>query len=195
MNDKVKPEVSEMNEENINIEAEEGLPVEPMQGNEDPAAMQPDTLVEAAYRERDEWKDKAFRALAETENAKKRAAADVQDARQYGVASFARDMLSVADNLARALTAPEGNEKALRDGVAMTAAALQNQLGRHGIAMIEAKAGQPLNPDLHQAMSQVESTEIAPGHIVQEVQAGFTLNGRLLRPAMVMVATTADVKN
>lgn len=198
MNDKVKPEVNAMPEETVEEivkeASEEGLPVEGMHG-EDAVAAQPDALLEEAYRDRDRWRDKAYRAAAEAENMKKRAAADVQDARQFGVASFARDMLAVADNLARALSAPEGNEKALRDGVALTAAHLQSQLARHGIAVIAVQAGDPLNPDLHQAMSEVDHAEVKPGHIVQEVQAGFTVNGRLLRPAMVMVAKAADVKN
>lgn len=191
MKNQAKPKGDVMPEETVQEivteAADEGLPVERING--EPEVMQaPDVLLEAAYRERDDWRDKAYRAAAEVENIKKRAAVDVQDARQYGVASFARDMLAVADNLARALGAPEGNEKALRDGVALTAAALQSQLSRHGIAIIPVKAGEALNPDLHQAMSEVESADVKPGHIVQEVQAGFTLNGRLLRPALVMVA-------
>lgn len=147
-----------------------------------------DVASDAVAAERDGWKDKAYRAAAEAENVRKRAAADVLEARQYAVAKFAADVLGVGDNLARALSAPEGNEKALREGVAMTAAALQTMLGRHGVSVIPVKAGDALNPELHQAMSEIESAEVASGAIVQELQAGFTLHGRLLRPSLVVVA-------
>lgn len=158
----------------------------------DSAAVAEDTAVMAALRERDEWRDKAYRAAADAENVKRRTAQELQDARQFAVSKFASDVLGVGDNLARALTAPEGNEKALRDGIAMTAAQLQTMLGRHGIAPIAVKAGDALNPDLHQAMTEAPTNEFAPGTIVQEIQAGFTINGRLLRPALVVVAKPVD---
>lgn len=138
------------------------------------------------------WKDKAYRAAAEAENVRKRAATDVMEARQYGVANFARDMLGVADNLTRALSAPEGNEKALRDGVVMTAANLQQILERFGIKRIAVKAGDALNPELHQVMVEAPSHDVKPGQIVAELQAGFTLHGRLLRASMVSVAKTTE---
>jgi len=158
-------------EDNVGVEVDGALP--------DVAALE---------TERDQWRDKAYRAAAEAENVRKRAAADVMEARQYAVAKFAADVLSVGDNIARGLSAPEGNEKALRDGMLMTATQLQTMLARHGIAMIVVKKGDALNPELHQAMSEMETAEVAPGAIVQEIQAGFTLNGRLLRPSMVIVA-------
>lgn len=147
-----------------------------------------DEAYAAVVRERDDWRDKAYRAAAELENLRKRAATDVSEARQFAVGKFAADVLGVADNLARALSAPEGNEKALREGVAMTAAQFQATLARHGVQVVAVKPGDALNPALHQAMSEMESDTVAPGCIVQEVQAGFTLNGRLLRPSLVMVA-------
>lgn len=137
--------------------------------------------------ERDEWKDKAYRLAADADNAKRRATLDVADAKKFATQSFARDMLPIADNLVRALSAPEGNEKALRDGVAMVAAALEQTFTRHGIVRVKAEVGQPLNPDLHQAMTEVESNNPA-GTIVSEMQSGFTLHDRLLRPAMVSVS-------
>lgn len=155
-------------------------------------AVPDDAALQAVLKERDEWRDKAYRAAAEAENTKRRAAADVSDARQYAVSKFAADMLGVGDNLGRALSAPEGNEKALRDGVAMTAVQLQTTLARHGIQIIPVKAGDALNPEFHQAVSEAPSTDVAAGCVLQEVQSGFTLNGRLLRPAMVVVAKAAE---
>lgn len=158
----------------------------------DEAGMAGINAVTVALRERDEWRDKAYRAAADAENTKRRAAQEVQDARQYAVSKFAADVVGVGDNLARALTAPEGNEKALRDGIMMTAAQLQTMLARHGVATIVVKPGDALNPDLHQAMSEMPTHDFAPGCVVQEIQAGFTLNGRLLRPALVVVAAKVE---
>lgn len=178
------------------IQPQEQMPEETMEGAADAA---PDTFavpethaLDSALKERDEWRDKAYRAAADAENTKRRAQQEVTDARQYAVTKFAADVLGVGDNLARALSAPEGNEKALREGILMVATQLQGMLGRHGIAPIVVKPGDALNADLHQAMSEAPSAEIAPGCIVQELQAGFTINGRLLRPALVVVAKAMD---
>lgn len=172
------------------IQEQAAAAVEEMVVDEEVAAAPVD--VSSLERERDEWRDKAYRAAAEADNVRKRAAADVAEARQYSLTRFALDVLTVGDNLARALAAPEGNEKALRDGVAMTAAQLQSMMAKHGIAPVLVKKGDALNPELHQAMAQIESAEVPVGHVVQEIQVGFTLNGRLLRPAMVAVAKAPE---
>ncbi len=182
-----------MREPHLTEQDMQGQPVEtaPLEADAAPdttAIPQEDALT-LLQRERDDWKDKAFRTAAEAENVKRRAQQEVSDARQYAVTKFAQDVLGVGDNLARALSAPEGNEKALRDGILMVATQLQSMLGRHGIQQIVVKAGDPLNPELHQAMSQIPSTDVPENHVLQELQAGFTLNGRLLRPSLVVVAT------
>lgn len=138
-------------------------------------------------RERDDWRDKAFRAAAELDNFRKRSQQEVAEARLYAAQSFAKDVLAVADNLSRALSAPAGNEPALRQGVEMTASQFEQIMGRHGITRITVTAGEPLNPDLHQVMLEVEADSVEPGQIVAELQAGYTLHGRLLRAAMVSV--------
>lgn len=173
----------------------DGQPLEtaPLEADAAPdAALPQDDTLTLLQRERDDWKDKAFRAAAEAENVKRRSQQEVTDARQYAVSKFAQDVLGVGDNLARALAAPEGNEKALRDGILMVATQLQSMLGRHGIQQVVVKKGDALNPELHQAMSQIPSTEVPENHILQELQAGFTLNGRLLRPSLVVVATAEE---
>jgi molecular chaperone GrpE len=134
------------------------------------------------------WQDKAYRAAAELENYRKRTQTEVAEARLYAAQSFARDVLSVADNLARALAAPEADTAALRKGVELTANQFETILQRHGITKTAVKAGDVLNPELHQAMMDVPSTEVAAGHIIAELQAGYTLHGRLLRPALVSVS-------
>ncbi len=131
-------------------------------------------------------------AHAETQNVRRRAEKEAQDARAYAVTSFARDILSVSDNLERALSAiPEdlrGDDKfkGLVAGLEATGRELGNVFERHGIKRIAAM-GLPLDPNLHQAMLEVPS-DAEPGTIVQEMQSGYTIKDRLLRPALVGVA-------
>lgn len=137
-------------------------------------------------------KQQVLYAQAEVQNVRRRAEKEAADARAYAATAFARDVLSVADNLGRALSAiPEelrGDErfKGLVGGLEATGRELDAVFGRHGIARIEA-VGQPLDPNRHQAMMEVESDADA-GTVVQELQAGYTIRDRLLRPAMVGVA-------
>lgn len=138
-------------------------------------------------------KDRLLRAAAETENVRRRLEREKTDAAQYGATAFARDMLSVADNLSRALSAfpPEAaadeTVKPLFTGIEMTMKELASIFQRHGISRVAA-LGQPLDPNRHQAMMEVESVDAAPGTIVQELQAGYMMRDRLLRPALVGVA-------
>lgn len=151
---------------------------------------------DALLAERDEeiatLKDKLLRAAAETENVRRRLEREKVDAASYAATGFARDILSVADNLARALAAiPEAareNEvvKSVVTGVEMTAKELESVFQRHGVARIEA-IGQKLDPHRHQAMMEIEHAS-EPGTIVQELQAGYVMKDRLLRPALVGVA-------
>jgi molecular chaperone GrpE len=134
-------------------------------------------------------------AKAETQNVRRRAEKEVQDAHAYATTRFARDILSVADNLGRALSLipAEAREdetmKGLVTGLEATERELANIFERHGIARIAAM-GQPLDPNLHQAMMEMPSDDVAPGTIVQEIQAGYMIKDRLLRPALVGVAKT-----
>jgi molecular chaperone GrpE len=131
-------------------------------------------------------------AQAETQNVRRRLEKDAQDARAYGATNFARDILSVADNLSRALDAiPEAMRaddanKGLIVGLEATQRELLSVFERNGIKRIAA-IGMPLDPNQHQAMIELPSEE-APGTIIQEMQAGYTIKDRLLRPAMVAVA-------
>jgi len=135
-------------------------------------------------------------AQAETQNVRRRMEKDAQDARAYAATGFARDILSVADNLSRALSAipPSMREdegtKALVTGIEMTAKELENVFQRNGITRIES-IGTPLDPNRHQAMVELPSDQ-APGTIVQEMQAGYMIKDRLLRPALVGVAKAAE---
>tara|TARA_R110000868_G_scaffold218576_1_gene468924 strand:- start:74351 stop:74917 length:567 start_codon:yes stop_codon:yes gene_type:complete len=146
--------------------------------------------------ERDEWKDKSYRLAAEMENLKKRGAKEISDARKYGVSNFARELLDVQDNLERAISVLEGADveedklKPLVEGVSMVKGQLEKAFDRMSIKKVECM-GEKLNPELHQAVMQVPSEEAA-GTVVQEIQPGYTISDRLLRPAMVGVATKLE---
>lgn len=139
-------------------------------------------------------KDQLLRALAETENVRRRAERDKADLSKYAVANFAREVLGVADNLRRAVDAVdrdavEGNEdlKNLHVGIEMTQKALEASYERFGIKPIEAM-GERFDHNFHQAMFEVEDSDRPEGVVVQEIQTGYMIHDRLLRPAMVGVS-------
>ena len=140
-----------------------------------------------------EANQKALYAAAEMQNVRRRLEQDKLQAAAYANAGFARDMLSVKDNLDRALAhVPEGAREDERlknfiDGIAATARELDAVFARNGVVRVEAK-GQPLDPNKHQAMIEIPSADAEPGTIVEEMQAGYMLKDRLLRPALVGVA-------
>ena len=142
-------------------------------------------------------KHEVLYAHAELQNVRRRAEKEAADARAYGVTSFARDILSVADNLERGLAAiPEEMRtddkfKGLIAGLEATGRELNAVFQRQGIARIAAM-GLPLDPNRHQAMLEVPSADAEPGTIVQEMQPGYTIKDRLLRPALVGVAKKPD---
>ncbi|PLK25898.1 nucleotide exchange factor GrpE [Novosphingobium sp. TH158] len=136
-------------------------------------------------------------AKAETQNVRRRLEKDVADARAYAATGFARDILSVSDNLARALESipaelrEDDKLKSLVAGIEATARELDKVFGLHGISRIAAM-GLPLDPNQHQAMLEVPSVDAEPGTVLQELQAGYMIKDRLLRPAMVAVAKKPD---
>lgn len=136
-------------------------------------------------------------ARADAQNMVRRAEKEAQDSRAYAVTGFARDLLSVADNLARGLSAipaelrEDEKLKGLVTGLEATGRELDAVFARHGITKVEA-IGQKLDPNRHQAMFELPSNDAAAGTVVQEIQAGYLLKDRLLRPALVGVAKAAD---
>jgi molecular chaperone GrpE len=151
-------------------------------------------LVEQLQAEKAELHDKYLRAEAETQNVRRRAQQEVERERKYGIERFARDVLSVADNLGRALSALPADldsvDPALRNviaGVQATERELQSVLERHGVTRIES-LGKPFNADFHQAMMELHDPSVQAGTVVQELIPGYLLAGRLLRAAMVAVS-------
>jgi molecular chaperone GrpE len=136
-------------------------------------------------------------ARAETQNVRRRLEKEIQDARNYAATGFARDILSIADNLARALDhIPEELRESEKSqgfiaGIEATQRELEKVFSHNGITRI-ASTGMPLDPNQHQAMLEIPTTEHEPGTIVQEMQAGYMIKDRLLRPAMVGVAKKPD---
>ncbi|HWA91588.1 MAG TPA: nucleotide exchange factor GrpE [Rhizomicrobium sp.] len=152
-------------------------------------------IVDALRAEAADMKDRMLRALADAENTRRRAEREKQDASQYAVTKFARDMLQIADNFARALQAApaalreaaDPQIKAVLDGVEATERQLLSALERHGVKPIDTADGR-FDPNFHQAIAEVPGGGKPAGSIVDVVQAGYTIGERLLRPAMVTVA-------
>lgn len=149
----------------------------------------------AVERERDELKEAMLRALAETENVRKRSNRQIEDARVYAVEKFSRDLLSVVDNLARALEQLAADKRAelaeetraLIEGVDLTQKDLVAVLARHGVTAIAASPGEPFDPVHHQAVTQIPSPQPA-GTVAELFQSGWKIGDRTLRAAMVAVS-------
>jgi molecular chaperone GrpE len=172
---------------------------------EDEAAKQPATAAATAAaeptpstaleREHAEMRDRLLRTLAEMENLRKRTEREIADARLYGMATFARDVLGVADNMRRALDAvppdlrasAEAGMKALVDGVELTERELLKALEKNGVRQFTPQ-GEKFDPNVHQAIYEVPDTSVPAGSIVQVVQPGYMIGERVLRPALVGIS-------
>jgi molecular chaperone GrpE len=165
---------------------------------ESPMAPDQADPVAEARREAAEFKDKLLRTLAEMENLRKRTEREVLDARVYGIAGFARDVLAVADNMHRALETigpelregPDAKVKALIEGVELTERELLKSLEKNGVRKFS-PLGEKFDPNVHQAMYEVPMTDQAPGQVAQVIQAGYMIGDRVLRPALVAVSKAA----
>jgi molecular chaperone GrpE len=152
----------------------------------------PAEQVTAALEAAAEFKDRLLRTLAEMENLRKRTEREVAEARLYGNAGFARDVLAVADNMHRALESigPElraqPDSKVLIEGVELTERELLKVLEKHGVKKFSPE-GEKFDPNVHQAMYELPTSELPPGHVAQVIQAGYMLGDRVLRPALVAV--------
>jgi molecular chaperone GrpE len=174
-------------EQDVQEQTEEGASFDGGAGEQDFADL---------ARELEEVRQHVLYAQAETQNVRRRLEQEKLTAATYAATGFARDMLSVKDNLDRALAAvpdelrQDETLKALLTGIEATSRELDSVFARHGVTRVEA-LGKPLDPNRHQAMVEIPSEEAEPGIIVQEMQAGYMLKERLLRPALVGVAKKA----
>ena len=167
---------------------------------ENPTAPEQADAIAEAKREATEFKDKLLRTLAEMENLRKRTEREVLDARLYGIAGFARDVLAVADNMHRALETigPELREstdakvRALIEGVELTERELLKTLEKNGVKKFSPQ-GEKFDPNLHQAMYEVPTSDLPPGQVAEVIQAGYMIGERVLRPAMVAVSKAVQI--
>ncbi len=156
------------------------------EGRESEAAA---TDIEQLQARADENWDRYLRAAAEVENVRKRAARDVEHARKYALENFGRELLAVKDSLEMGLEAAESADAdSLRTGSEATLKLLATTLERFGITEIDPE-GEPFDPELHEAMTMQPSADVEPGSVLTVIQKGYALNGRLLRPARVVVAS------
>lgn len=182
-----------MNDDKDNLQ-DEAQDIRAETAAEAPELQEHDRVAELE-RQIEEANSKALYAAAELQNARRRMEKEVADARSYASAGFARDMLAIKDHLDRALAAVTEELRADKTaanflaGIESTAREMESVFTRYGVTRIEAK-GQPLDPHKHQAMVEIPSDE-EPGTVVEELQAGYMIKDRLLRPALVGVAKKA----
>ena len=173
-------------------EVEEEAPAEEAAQNDasqdDAEVTEPEEALAAATAKAQENWDRYLRAAAELDNVRKRAARDVEKAHKFALEHFGKELLAVRDTLEMGLAAAEGaSVESLIEGKNATLKLLTSTLQRFGIEEVD-PAGEPFDPELHEAISMQPSDDVEPGSVVIVVQKGYTLNGRLLRPAMVIVA-------
>ena len=150
--------------------------------------------LEALRAENAALKDQALRYAAEAENTRRRAEREANDARAYAIQKFARDLLGVADNLSRAMAAApaeDADPTAVKNfvvGVQMTEKELQGAFERNGLKKVDPQRGEKFDPHLHQAMMEQPADDVPGGVVLQTMQSGYELFGRIVRPAMVVVA-------
>lgn len=174
-----------------------GVPEDMLESGVDEAESDASDQVAELREALEAAKQDVLYAKAETQNVRRRMEKDVADARAYAATGFARDILTVSDNLARALEAipadlrEDEKLKGLVAGIEATGREIEKVFAQHGISRIAA-VGLPLDPNQHQAMMEIPSAEHEAGTVVQEMQAGYMIKDRLLRPAMVGVAKKVD---
>ncbi len=150
--------------------------------------------LEAAKQTIAEQKDSVVRAAAEVENMRRRAAQDVEKAHKFALEKFANELLPVIDNLERAIEFSDKENETLKpvlEGIEMTAKSFVDAVAKFGVDVVNPQ-GESFNPEFHQAMSIQPSADVAPNTVLAVMQKGYTLNGRLLRPAMVMVSKAPE---
>ena len=167
----------------------------PQEGADEAAAAPPEEpgleeMVSQLQEDLLAAKDSALRAQADAQNAKRRAEQDVEKARKFALEGFSKELLHVVDNLERALEAVPGDDEAVKpiaEGIQLTLKSFMDVMARFNIEQVDPQ-GEPFDPNLHQAMSMMENPEVEPNTVIAVVQKGYVLNGRLMRPAMVMVS-------
>ncbi|BBS16304.1 MULTISPECIES: nucleotide exchange factor GrpE [Aeromonas] len=181
------------------MEQVEAQPVEPTDVDSEVTAEQAriaelEAQLEVAQQASLEERERAIRAVAEMENLRRRAAQDVEKAHKFALEKFAAELLPVLDNLERAIELADKENDTLKpmiEGVELTLKSMQSGVAKFGLVALD-PTNQPFDPNAHQAMSMVPSADVAPNTVIAVMQKGYELNGRVIRPAMVMVSKSAD---
>ena len=169
------------------IEADNGDGSPGHQGIDDELELLGDEALATALLEVEKFRDLALRAEAEMQNLQRRTARDVENAHKFGVEKFVQNMLPVVDSLEKAIESTGDNADAIAQGVRLCHKLMVDTLNNEGVEIID-PVGEPFDPNEHQAMSMVENPDMEPNSVLAVVQKGCKLNGRLVRPAMVMVS-------
>jgi molecular chaperone GrpE len=169
------------------IEADKGDGSPGHQGIDDELELLGDEALATALLEVEKFRDLALRAEAEMQNLQRRTARDVENAHKFGVEKFVQNMLPVVDSLEKAIESTGDNADAIAQGVRLCHKLMVDTLNKEGVEIID-PVGEPFDPNEHQAMSMVENPDMEPNSVLAVVQKGCKLNGRLVRPAMVMVS-------
>ncbi|MFM5482232.1 nucleotide exchange factor GrpE [Aeromonas veronii] len=191
-----------MNHEEQKVEAMEQVeaqPVEPTDVDSEVTAEQAriaelEAQLETAIQKAAEERERALRTAAEMENLRRRTELDVEKAHKFALEKFANELLPVLDNLERAIELADKENDALKpmiEGVELTLKSMQSGVAKFGLVALD-PINQPFDPNAHQAMSMVPSADVAPNTVIAVMQKGYDLNGRVIRPAMVMIAKAAD---
>ncbi len=181
------------------MEQVEAQPIEPTDVDSEVTAEQAriaelEAQLEAAQQASLEERERAIRAVAEMENLRRRAAQDVEKAHKFALEKFAAELLPVLDNLERAIELADKENDTLKpmiEGVELTLKSMQSGVAKFGLVALD-PTNQPFDPNAHQAMSMVPSADVAPNTVIAVMQKGYELNGRVIRPAMVMVSKSAN---
>ncbi|WP_318425014.1 nucleotide exchange factor GrpE [Photobacterium leiognathi] len=179
--------------EAVEVEAVEGEFVESEEELYSARIAELEAALLASEAQANEAKDMALRARAEGENVRRRSEQEIDKARKYALNKFAEELLPVIDNLERALEMADKTDessKAMMEGVELTLKTMTDTVAKFGLTQINPQ-GEAFNPEFHQAMAIQESTEFAPNTVMMVMQKGYELNGRVIRPAMVMVSKAA----
>ncbi len=176
------------NEENNEIESEQenNVPEAEVETNEDPAA-----LLEDARNKADEHWNELLRARADMENLRRRQARDLENAHKHALDKFVTELLPIYDSMELGLNAAKGEDasiEAVREGLEMTMKMFLSSIAKFGLEQVNPAEGDDFDPELHQAMGMTPAEGVEPNKILNVAQKGFLFNGRLLRPAMVMVS-------
>jgi len=182
--------VEELEEDQVTLEGQQ----DEHSAEADVAEGDLEAQVASLQEELTQAKEQSLRAAAEIQNIRRRAEQDVEKAHKFALEKFVTDMLPVADNLERAVQAASADGadiSAVVEGVELTLKSLVDGLKQHKVETLDPE-GEPFDPQLHQAMTMVESPDVEPNTVINVFQKGYTLNGRLVRPAMVVVSKATN---